>query len=61
MSSLGNVMQRESQAVAMTVPFAESAQESSMRVRLEVLRDVAIALSLQIVFRATMLLRHLNY
>jgi hypothetical protein len=60
MSSLQNVMQQGSQAISVTVPF-DSAEEGAMRARLEALRDVAIVLSLQIVFRATMLLRRLNY
>jgi hypothetical protein len=32
-----------------------------MRERIRTLRDTAIVLGMQLVFRATMLLRHLNY
>jgi hypothetical protein len=50
---------------AKTGPAAEPAraasQESALRDRLTVLRDTLIAFSMQLSFRVTMFLRHLNY
>lgn len=40
---------------------ASAYEEASMREKVEALRDVLIALGLQLVFRATLLLRHWNY
>jgi hypothetical protein len=44
---------------AVAAPIAPAAEVSPMRQRIEVLRDVLISLSMQLVFRATYLLRHL--
>ncbi|HVB85783.1 MAG TPA: hypothetical protein VNK23_03845 [Candidatus Dormibacteraeota bacterium] len=49
----------EIQAEAETV--ASAYEETLMREKMEALRDVLIALGLQLVFRATLLLRHWNY
>ena len=46
---------------AIAIPLAVSFEERPMRERIKTLRDTAIVLGMQIVFRATMLLRHLNY
>jgi hypothetical protein len=44
-------------AVALTADF----EEISMRKTLVTVRDTVIVFGMQMVFRATMLLRHLNY
>ena len=40
---------------------ASAYEETLMREKMEAVRDVLIALGLQLVFRATLLLRHWNY
>jgi hypothetical protein len=42
-------------------PIAAVPEVASMREKLEALRDVVISLGLQLVFRATILLRRWNY
>lgn len=39
-------------------PTAAAVEVSSMRQRIELMRDVLISLGMQLVFRATILLRH---
>jgi hypothetical protein len=56
-----NPWNRESQAIAVAMPFPVAMEESAMRARLEAVRDTLIVLVLQIVFRATQFLRHWNY
>jgi hypothetical protein len=46
---------------AAAVPVAAAPEVALMRERLEVLRDVVISLGMQLVFRATILLRRWNY
>ena len=48
-------------AVAIAIPYPAVFEEISMRERLVVVRDTLIVLGLQVVFRATMILRRLNY
>jgi hypothetical protein len=43
---------------AVAAPIASAAEVALMRQRMELLRDVLISLSMQLVFRATILLRH---
>jgi len=43
---------------AAAATMASAAEVTLMRQRIELLRDVLISLSMQLVFRATMLLRH---
>jgi hypothetical protein len=47
--------------VAISIPCSAGFEEIFMRERLVAIRDTLIVLGLQIVFRATMFLRHLNY
>lgn len=46
---------------AAAVPAAAAPEVALMRERFEVLRDVMVALGMQLVFRATILLRRWNY
>ena len=48
-------------AVAIAIPFPAAFEEFAMRERLVAVRDTLIVLGLQVVFRATMILRRLNY
>jgi hypothetical protein len=43
---------------AVAAPIASAAEVTLMRQRMELLRDVLISLIMQLVFRATFLLRH---
>jgi len=53
---------RPNRAVAVTIPYPSGVEDGFfMRERLVALRDTLIVLGLQIVFRATMFLRHLSY
>jgi hypothetical protein len=45
-------------AQAVAAPITSASEVTLMRQRLQVLRDVLISLSMQLVFRATFLLRH---
>ena len=47
--------------MAIAIPYPAVFEEISMRERLVVVRDTLIVLGLQVVFRATMILRRLNY
>ncbi|HXQ25848.1 MAG TPA: hypothetical protein VN822_05520 [Candidatus Acidoferrales bacterium] len=47
--------------MAIAIPFSAVFEEFAMRERLAVVRDTLIVLGLQVVFRATMILRRLNY
>jgi hypothetical protein len=53
--------QLESRVPRAVVRVASEFEVASMREKWETLRDVAIALGLQLVFRATILLRRWNY
>jgi len=52
---------RNREAVAVAIPYPAAFEGFSMRERLAVVRDTLIVLGLQVVFRATMILRRLNY
>ncbi len=53
---------RVSRAVAISIPYEVGFEDfSSMRERLVAARDTLIVLGLQIVFRVTTFLRHLQY
>jgi hypothetical protein len=53
---------RPNRAVAVSIPYPLGVEDGSfMRERLIAVRDTLIVLGLQIVFRATMFLRHLSY
>ncbi|MBZ5695636.1 MAG: hypothetical protein LAN36_09775 [Acidobacteriia bacterium] len=47
--------------MAIAIPYPAAFEEISMRERFVVVRDTLIVLGLQVVFRATMILRRLNY
>jgi hypothetical protein len=49
----------ESDASVMTLP--SSREETNMRARLETLRDTVLVVALQMIFRATLVLRRWNY
>jgi len=48
-------------AEAIAMPLTASLEEISMRKILVAVRDTILVLSMQIVFRTMLLLRHLNY
>ena len=48
-------------ADAVAIPYSTGFEGTSMRDFLAAVRDTLIVLALQIVFRATMILRRLNY
>jgi len=53
---------RPNRAVAVSIPHPSGVEDAFfMHERLIALRDTLIVLGLQIVFRATMFLRHLSY
>ena len=43
------------------MPFPENAKETAMRERMSALRDTLLVLGLQLVFRATLVMRRWNY
>jgi hypothetical protein len=49
----------ESDASVMALP--SSREETNMRARLETLRDTVLVVALQMIFRATLVLRRWNY
>lgn len=49
----------ESDASVMALP--DSREETNMRARLETLRDTVLVVALQMIFRATLVLRRWNY
>ncbi|HTR47453.1 MAG TPA: hypothetical protein VMM16_08725 [Verrucomicrobiae bacterium] len=61
MSALASRNSRPTQAVAIAIPYTAGFEVFPMRDRLAAIRDTLIVLGLQIVFRATTILRHLNY
>jgi len=48
-------------ASAEAMPFPEGSKEMALRERMLILRDTILVLALQLVFRATMVLRRWNY
>jgi hypothetical protein len=62
MSALaGNDWQSEQDGVTAEAALPEPAEEIAMREKLNVVRDTMIVLGIQIVFRAMILLRRLNF
>jgi len=61
MNALASRNLRPTQAVAIAIPYPAGFGDFSMRERLLAIRDTLVVLGLQVVFRATMILRHLNY
>jgi hypothetical protein len=58
----GRAAWRANRAVAISIPYPVGFEGFfSMRERIVAVRDTLIVLGLQIVFRVTMLLRHLSY
>jgi hypothetical protein len=43
------------------MPFPESTEETALRERMLIMRDIILVLALQLVFRATMALRRWNH
>ena len=43
------------------MPFPENAKETAMHERMSALRDTLLVLGLQLVFRATLIMRRWNY
>lgn len=52
---------RTSRAVAIAIPTGVGFEDCLMRDTIAAVRDTLIVFGLQLVFRATMLLRHMNY
>jgi hypothetical protein len=48
-------------AVAVALPYPAAMEFTAMREKFAVVRDTLIVLGMQISFRVTMLLRHLNF
>ena len=61
MNALARTNWRPHRTVAVAIPYSAGFEGFFMRERLAAIRDTLIVLGLQIVFRATMFLRHLNY
>jgi len=61
MNELTKADWRPNRAVAVAIPYPADLGNLFMRERLVAVRDTLIVLGLQIVFRATMILRRLNY
>jgi len=62
MSALANSgWESSSDASVEAMPFAEGSKEMALRERMLILRDTILVVALQLVFRATMVLRRWNY
>jgi hypothetical protein len=48
-------------ATVAAIPLAEDSKKMAMRERMRIVGDTALVLGLQLVFRATMVLRRWNY
>jgi|HubBroStandDraft_6_1064221.scaffolds.fasta_scaffold7207043_1 hypothetical protein len=48
-------------AVAVALPYPAAMEFTQMREKLSVVRDTLVVLGMQVAFRVTMLLRHLNF
>jgi hypothetical protein len=57
----GNRWNPRPAAVAVALPYPAALDFTVMRDKMQNLRDTLIVLGMQLVFRATMLLRRLNY
>ncbi|MGA8144526.1 MAG: hypothetical protein WB987_11610 [Candidatus Acidiferrales bacterium] len=62
MSALAsNRWDSQSEAKVAAMPFPKDSEETAMRDRMSALRDTLLVLGLQLVFRATMIMRRWNY
>lgn len=61
MNALARTNGNPNRTVAIAIPYSAGFEDTFMRERLVAIRDTLITLSLQVVFRATMFFRHLNY
>jgi len=61
MNDLARFNSRTNRAVAIAIPYSVEFEGFFMRERIAAIRDTLIVLGLQLVFRATTFLRHLNY
>ncbi len=57
----GNRWQPRPTAVAVALPYAPALEVAPMREKLSIVRDTLIVLCVQIAFRASMIMRRLNY
>jgi hypothetical protein len=48
-------------AIVATPPIPQAAEEGAVKKRIHILRDTLVVLAIQIVFRATLVLRRWNY
>jgi hypothetical protein len=56
-----NRWESRSKASVATLPFPENAKATAMNEKMSALRDTLLVLGLQLVFRATLILRRWNY
>jgi hypothetical protein len=56
-----NRFSSQNEAIAEAMPLAAMSEDMDMSARLATLRDTVLVLALQLVFRATMVLRRWNY
>ena len=62
MSALAsNGWESRSKETVAAMPFPENAKETAMHERMSALRDTLLVLGLQLVFRATLVMRRWNY
>jgi hypothetical protein len=62
MSALANSgWESRDESTVGAMPFPESTEETALRERMLIMRDIILVLALQLVFRATMALRRWNY
>lgn len=62
MSALANGRwESRSGAAVAAMPFPQESKDTAMRDRMRIVRDTVLVLGLQLVFRATMVLRRWNY
>ncbi|MGA8222766.1 MAG: hypothetical protein WB780_14030 [Candidatus Acidiferrales bacterium] len=62
MSALANGgWESRSSAAVAQMPIPEAAEESALSNRIRIIRDTILVVGIQIVFRATMVLRRWNY
>ena len=62
MSALAsNRWDSRSEATVAAMPFPKNSEDTAMRDRISALRDTLLVLGLQLVFRATLMMRRWNY
>ena len=62
MSALaGNRWNSQSEETVAAMPFPKNVEETAMRDRISAIRDTLLVLGLQLVFRATLIMRRWNY